>query len=664
MTERNDENSWYDDNYRWLAAGVRLVAHDLEWGHGVLASDPARSAERRDLVAEQQEVRAAMSSPPALDVIANTFGLSSFERNVLLLCAATELDGNVATICAEMQGGNSYYPTLSLALGAFPDADWGAITPNAPLRHWRLVTVGERPSVTLAPLRIDERVLSYLTGIDTVDESLGGFLEPPERDVVPSHGNVARTMAAAWAGTAPVDHRPVVEISGRDPQTRRAVAAEAAASLGLWLYVIPVERARVDADRLDTTVRLWGREAILAEAALMLETDDLDPTHTARVQAVKLAIDSLTGPLVLSQRTDEAAINHGRPTVRLAVHNPEPDEQRRLWMGATADRADDAAGTVSQLVGQFDLSARQIESAAHQALSEGAAPEAPADFASRLWASSRNVARTGIGGLAQQIEPKATWNDLVVPESTTALLRDILHAVRHRSKVYGEWGFANRSSRGLGIGALFAGPSGTGKTMAAEVIAAELELDLFVIDLSSLMDKYIGETEKNLRRVFDAAEAGGAILVFDEADAVFGKRTEVRDSHDRYANVEVSYLLTRMESYRGLAVLTTNRKDALDTAFVRRLRYIVKFPHPHSELREELWRKAFPAETPHDELDYAKLASVDVAGGTIRNIALGAAFLAAEENRPVSMAHVLHATRAEFAKTDRTLSLVGEGGWA
>jgi SpoVK/Ycf46/Vps4 family AAA+-type ATPase len=244
------------------------------------------------------------------------------------------------------------------------------------------------------------------------------------------------------------------------------------------------------------------------------------------------------------------------------------------------------------------------------------------------------------------------------------MLREIAAHVRQRAKVYERWGFAQKCARGLGISALFSGASGTGKTLAAEVLADELQLDLYRIDLSQVVSKYIGETEKNLRRVFDAAEEGGAILLFDEADALFGKRSEVKDSHDRYANIEVSYLLQRMEAYRGLAILTTNRKDALDPAFLRRIRFIVQFPFPDVAERIEIWRRMFPAQTPVDGLEMAKLANLHVAGGNIRNIALNAAFLAADANEPVRMNHMLRAARTEYAKIEKPLTDAEIGGWA
>ena len=235
--------------------------------------------------------------------------------------------------------------------------------------------------------------------------------------------------------------------------------------------------------------------------------------------------------------------------------------------------------------------------------------------------------------------------------------------MRQRAKVYETWGFAAKSARGLGISALFTGISGTGKTMAAEVLANELRLDLYHIDLSQVVSKYIGETEKNLRRVFDAAEEGGAILLFDEADALFGKRSELKDSHDRYANIEVSYLLQRMESYRGLAILTTNMKKALDTAFLRRIRFMVQFPFPDAAARAEIWRHIFPADTPTEGLEAEKLARLNVAGGNIRNIALNAAFLGADAGEPVRMAHVLRAARTEYRKLEKSLTDAEIEGW-
>jgi SpoVK/Ycf46/Vps4 family AAA+-type ATPase len=264
--------------------------------------------------------------------------------------------------------------------------------------------------------------------------------------------------------------------------------------------------------------------------------------------------------------------------------------------------------------------------------------------------------RPQLDTLAQRLEAKATWDDIVLPGEALDLLRQIAAQVGNRSIVYEDWGFHRRMNRGLGISALFTGESGTGKTMAAEVIANELRLNLYRIDLSAVVSKYIGETEKNLRRLFDAAEDGGAILFFDEADALFGKRSEVKDSHDRYANIEVNYLLQRMEAYRGLAILATNMKSALDTAFVRRLRFIVNFAFPGQAERQAIWQKVFPTETPTAGLDFARLARLNLTGGIIHNIALNAAFLAARAGTPVTMQLLLEAARTECRKEGKPIN--------
>ncbi len=250
---------------------------------------------------------------------------------------------------------------------------------------------------------------------------------------------------------------------------------------------------------------------------------------------------------------------------------------------------------------------------------------------------------------------KASWQDLVLPDEQMTLMHQIAQQVRERHTVYGQWGFAQRMNRGFGISALFTGESGTGKTMATEVIANDLRLDLYRIDLSAVVSKYIGETEKNLRKLFDAAEQGGAILFFDEADALFGKRSEVKDSHDRYANIEINYLLQRMEGFRGLAILATNMKSALDPAFMRRLRFVVHFQFPGVKERRRIWERALPGDTPQEALDYDRMARLTVNGGNIHSIALNAAFLAAANRTPVTMPLLLSAARTELRKLERPI---------
>jgi SpoVK/Ycf46/Vps4 family AAA+-type ATPase len=354
------------------------------------------------------------------------------------------------------------------------------------------------------------------------------------------------------------------------------------------------------------------------------------------------------------------------------IDQPTAQEQRGLWQAVLGDRAAAMNGQIDALVSQFDLTAPMVRAIGQSVLQQG---KPPADSPSgtdpgasqrwlmqQLWQTCRGQARPQLEDLAQAIATRATWEDLILPSEQKAILHEIAAHVRQRSTVYNHWGFG-QSGRGLGISVLFAGASGTGKTMAAEVLANALQLDLYRIDLSAVVSKYIGETEKNLRRVFDAAEVGGAILLFDEADALFGKRSEVKDSHDRHANIEVSYLLQRMEAYRGLAILTTNLKDALDQAFLRRIRFTVRFPFPDARQREEIWRRVFPAGVPTEGLKPPKLARLNVAGGNIRNIALNAAFLAADAGEPVKMQHLLEAARSEYIKIEKPLVETEIKGW-
>jgi AAA+ superfamily predicted ATPase len=276
---------------------------------------------------------------------------------------------------------------------------------------------------------------------------------------------------------------------------------------------------------------------------------------------------------------------------------------------------------------------------------------------SHLLAASRAHSNQKLGTLATKIRPRYSWTDIVLPEDTLAQLREMVNTVHQRPTVYGEWGFERKIALGKGLNALFAGESGTGKTMSADIMAGVLGLDLYKIDLSSLVSKYIGETEKNLNRIFTEAATSNAILFFDEADAIFGKRSEVKDSHDRYANIEISYLLQRMEAYDGVVILATNMRSNLDDAFTRRLHFIIEFPFPEAADREIIWRVNFPPETPlAADINFPLLAErFRLAGGNIRNIIMAAAFLAAESDTAVGMSHLLHATRREYQKMGRLI---------
>jgi hypothetical protein len=410
---------------------------------------------------------------------------------------------------------------------------------------------------------------------------------------------------------------------------------------------------------LDALSVLWYREAALLESALLIACDDGAPgaSGVATSSLVARFVERPGGLIFIAARD---VLQIDRPTLRFRIDKPGAADQKRLWTDALGPTAARLNGGLDGVATQFRLSADTIMRTAETLGPTLAVTHAP-DAA--LWQACRTSVRSGLDDLAQRVDAAAQWDDLVLPESHKATLRQIAAHVKHRLHVYEGWGFAGKGARGLGISALFAGESGTGKTMAAEVLANELHLDLYRIDLASTVSKYIGETEKNLRRVFDAAEDSGAILLFDEADALFGKRSEVTNSHDRYANIEVSYLLQRMEAYRGLAILTTNLKSALDPAFSRRLRFVLQFPFPDQQQREQIWRGVFPGATPLEGIDYGKLARLNVAGGNIRNIALNAAFLAREGDQPIGMVHLIQAARSEAAKRDRPTSDAETRGW-
>jgi ATPase family protein associated with various cellular activities (AAA) len=466
-----------------------------------------------------------------------------------------------------------------------------------------------------------------------------------------------RKLGCAWTVrdtslTGSTNARMAFQLVGPDPTAQVDVATSSASQLNLSLAVISAGDLPKTAPELDRMARIWTRDRSLGALALLLDCTDLDAAEPTGITTLRRFVDRLEGLVFVAA---PSRLPLGGSTFVMNVGRPSAPEQYQLWLTALGTSGQEPLDAhIERLVGQFDFGASDIEIICREALSS--IDSEPTDLGATLQQRARIRSRPRADELTQRIESRATWNDIVLPDSCTEVLHQIAAHARTRYRVYNAWGFAQRTSRGLGISALFAGPSGTGKTMAAEVLANELQLDLYRIDLATTFSKYIGETEKHLRGVFDAAEAGGAILLFDEADALFGKRTEVKDSHDRYANVEVSYLLQRMEEYRGLAVLTTNREEALDQAFLRRLRFIVRFPFPSAVEREALWRGVFPATTPLDGVDPVRLAGLNIAGGTIRNIALIAAAMAADEGCPVRPRHILRATRTEYAKLKQPLT--------
>jgi ATPase family associated with various cellular activities (AAA) len=619
------------------------------------------SASERHLREQFARVRALLDpqregpppdAPPAegaLDTVVDAFGLTPFERDVLLLLAGEEMEAGIAEHCRAAGG-----VTFGLALACLPDPHWSAVTPDAPLRRWRLVELGPG-TVAGAPLRIDERVLHQLAGVNVLDPRLRPALRlgPPRPNPVAAHRAAERRLAAECAD-APPNEWPVIRLCGDDAEAQETVAANVAAAAGLALHVIAAADVPDESAERWAFATLWLREAALLDSALLIQAGS--ETGPARSAVTELA--AMVGAPVFVAGAGRVPVDG--PVRDAAIDTPATAERERLWRLALGETADAVADLIPVAAGQYELGAAQIARVAYAVRDAAAAGEDPA---AALAAGCRSAAGRDMEPLARRIATAAGWDALVVPPATEAALRTLAAQVRHRATVYDAWGLGGAGRPGLGITALFAGGSGTGKTLAAEVLAHELGLDLYRIDLAAVVSKYIGETEKHLSAVFDGAEGTGAVLLFDEADALFGRRSEVSDSHDRYANIEVSYLLQRMDSYRGLAILTTNQKALLDRAFQRRLRFIVDFPFPDARRRELIWRGVFPPATPKRALDYAKLARLNVSGGAIRNIAVNGAFLAAASGRRVTMKHLAEAARAELAKSDHAAGDGLLGDW-
>ncbi|HEU5383680.1 MAG TPA: AAA family ATPase [Ktedonobacteraceae bacterium] len=671
---------WDTANQRYLLAALALVRHALE-DQQARQQQLAHTSQATRLRQELAEAEQALPAPATLTRLCTAFNLSPFERDILLLCAGIELDSSFRQLCAQLAGQGSVeqttsgatlaLPTFSLALAVLADAHWDALTPYAPLRHWRLITIRPGATLSLSPLRIDEAILHYLAGLPYQDEQLNTLCQivSPTGELVPSHYLLMQRLLTAWKGQAPASIEetslpPIIQLCGDDSSSKSAIAAHACQQLNMHLKVLSAEILSGSAGEIEHLARLWERETVLGNSILLLDCDGLDATEKKTRRAVITLLQHIQVPVMISCREHSPWLRLSRPLITLDVESPATGEQRRLWQQELSGLNINLNGQIERLTMQFNLNSAAIRAASAQLLLQKPGEQIDSESQGRLlWETCRLQARPALDNLAQRIEPHASWEDLVLPEAQQQLLQEIVAHVRQRATVYETWGFGGKSTRGLGISALFAGSSGTGKTLAAEVMANALHLDLYRIDLSAIVSKYIGETEKNLRQIFDAAEKGGVILLFDEADALFGKRSEVKDSHDRYANIEVSYLLQRMETYRGLAILTTNLKSSLDTAFLRRIRFVVQFPFPDAPMRAEIWRHIFPQALPTENLDLEKLARLHVAGGNIRNIALHAAFLAADTHEPVRMTHLLRAASTEYAKLEKPLTEAEIGGW-
>jgi ATPase family associated with various cellular activities (AAA) len=638
-----------------------------------IALNPSASTMSGEGIAEEiAKAEAAMTAaaesemPPALTILCQRFGLSRFEQQLLLLCVARELDTRTDKLCARAQrDANRPFPTYALAMVMFEDPLWDALSPDRPLRYWNLIEInqpGAQP-LTVSVLRADERVVNYVKGLNHLDDRVARWLAPLQAQsgaaVLPaSQKQVVEFIKAEIEHAVAKQQLPVVQLLGRDAAAKKLVTLQVANEFRRLLYQLNAESLPTQGAEAATFMRLLQRETQLLPLALYVDARDLDKSPEGRAAALKRLLSDYEGLIFLD--TLEPLPCAGRNVVSVTITRPAANEQYALWVQELGESAADLA---EQLASQFSLDHAAIKQITEKSNGDRAA----------IWQACRASLRPTMNGLAQHLEPRREWESLdprdeaqrqlvwdalVLPEADKRLLEQIAAQVAHRFKVYETWQVSRSVNRGLGISALFAGESGTGKTLAAEVLAKVLDLDLYRIDLSSVVNKYIGETEKNLRRLFDAAEDSGVVLFFDEADALFGKRSEVKDSHDRYANIEINYLLQRLEAYNGLAILATNLKNALDQAFMRRLRFVVNFPFPTPAERVLIWKRAFPAGVPLDaNLNFDRLARLNLTGGNIHSIAINAVFLAASRaDAVVTLPLILEAARDELRKLDRQFS--------
>lgn len=603
-----------------------------------------------------------------LDLMMRRCGLTPLERDLLLVALAPEIAPRYRRLYAYLQDDATLRrPELEFALDLIcdrPDDRFQArriVAAEASLRRHRLLSlISEGPAVHLKP---EDGVLDYLVGFDHLDPRVASWA----RRVGPQRGQLDELQLppatterlSALAASGSPQGGIVLHLQGRYGSGRRAAAEALARSFAMPLLVADAAHiAALAASDARLPIALIAREALLHGAAVYWDGFD-DFLDDSRRATLSLLTQSWSDGVVIlaGERNFEPRGLQAR-LLRVAFPPPGARERLALWRRALADAAEGHHDSdLAALANGFRLTGGEIRDAVVSARNAARWRGDETVTLADLQAACRLHSSQGLTALGQKIDTRYGWSDLVLPPDRLQQLREIADGIKYRSCVLDDWGFGQKLSLGKGMAALFTGSSGTGKTMAAEVIAGELGLDLYKIDLSAVVSKFIGETEKNLSRIFSEAETSNSILFFDEADALFGKRSEVRDSHDRYANIETAYLLQRLEAYDGLVILATNLRKNMDEAFVRRLQIVVEFPLPTEGDRRQMWSKIWPKSTPLGaDIDFDGLARFELAGGSIKNIALAAAFLAAADDSVVTMTHLLRATQREFQKMGRILA--------
>jgi hypothetical protein len=588
-----------------------------------------------------------------LGALARDCGLAPLDVDLLVTALAPDVDGRFERLYGYLNDDVTRRRAsagLALDLAGVPARNAAArarLAAGSPLTDHRLVLVedADRPFLSRA-LRVPDRVTQHLLGDDTPDATVLDLVHSPEPLDCPLATDLGRLLASHE------DERLLVYLRDQARRTGIPLAVAALRAAGLAAVALDLTRlaARAGAHEL---VRAAGREALLAGGGLVAgPVEALDGDR----EALRLLAGLDVPVLLVGDATWDPAWSDRVP-LPLDAPALDPAARADAWDDQLRHRLPGSGEGAQQIVEppvHLRLGPEQIGRAVHSARLSAALVSAPVDVA-RLQAGARAQNAAGLERLSRRLEPGVGWDDLVLTPAVEAQLRDLAARARHRDMVLGEWRMRPGGGRGHGVTALFAGDSGTGKTMACEVIAGTLGLDLYVVDLATVVDKYVGETEKNLERIFAEASGVNAVLLFDEADAVFGKRSEVRDAHDRYANIESAYLLQRMETFDGLAILATNLRANIDEAFTRRLDCIIDFPAPGEELRETLWRQSLGPPLPvADDVDFGFLAKAfEFTGGNIRSAATSAAYLAAANGRPAGMAEVIGAVEQEYRKLGR-----------
>jgi AAA+ superfamily predicted ATPase len=604
------------------------------------------------------------------------FGLCDFEVDTLLICLLPEIDSKYERLYAYLHDDvTRKRPSVNLVLqcllGTLDDrlAARHAFLPQAPLLAYHLLRVEDDSTARPAPLltrnvKIEDRVVNYLLDSDQLDPRLAEcvrLIDPVASvsDMVLAEGPRERLEALAGSHH---DGGDVLYLQGFNGVGKKTAVEALCHARGFPVLMVDIAGLVADELSLELGIALVCREARLQGAALCWDRLDLlisdDRMLRACLERVVEETGRFAGPVFA---TGEASWQPGsalgkKTFAQIELPLPSYDERKQLWDSYLNGYGPGASGTdLGEIADKFRFTPGQIQDAAAAARNLATCRGDAEISSGDLYSTCRAVSNQKLGMLARKIRPKFIWGDIVLPRDQMAQLREIANYVKYRHVVFADWEFEHKLSLGRGLNVLFAGPSGTGKTMAAEIIGGELGLDLYKVDLSTVVSKYIGETEKNLDRIFTEAQSSNAILFFDEADAIFGKRSEVRDSHDRYANIEVAYLLQKMEEYDGIVILATNLRKNLDEAFARRMHFSVEFPLPEEPDRHRIWKGVFPCQAPLSEnVDLGFMArQFKITGGNIKNIALGAAFLAAENGGTIGMEHVIWATKREYQKIGR-----------